>query len=59
MCCDAVAADLGIAEFRAEVMPHGKLEAVREQQKAGQVVAMVGDGTHDAPALTAAAMVLR
>src|SRR3546814_552789 len=50
----AVAAELGIAEWRAEVMPDDKLEAVRKLQEEGYVVAMVGDGTHDAPALAVA-----
>lgn len=49
-----VADELGIDEWRAEVMPQDKLAAVRDLQEEGFVVGMVGDGINDAPALAAA-----
>ncbi len=50
----AVAAELGVDEIRAELMPENKVSAIAELQKQGHRVAMVGDGINDAPALARA-----
>ncbi|TGM81561.1 K(+)-transporting ATPase subunit B [Leptospira mtsangambouensis] len=47
----AIAAEAGVDDFIAEATPEAKLKRIQEEQSNGYLVAMIGDGTNDAPAL--------
>ncbi|SSO20360.1 kdpB [Acinetobacter nosocomialis] len=50
----AIAAEAGVDDYIAEAKPEDKLACIRTEQQQGRLVAMVGDGTNDAPALAQA-----
>ncbi|MDW5442480.1 potassium-transporting ATPase subunit KdpB [Polaromonas sp. SM01] len=50
----AIAAEAGVDDFLAEATPEDKLKLIRQYQAEGRLVAMMGDGTNDAPALAQA-----
>ena len=50
----AIAAEAGVDDFMAQATPEMKLRRIRDEQAAGHLVAMTGDGTNDAPALAQA-----
>ena len=50
----AIAAEAGVDDFVAQATPEMKLQRIRDEQAAGHLVAMTGDGTNDAPALAQA-----
>ena len=50
----AIAAEAGVDDFMAQATPEDKLRRIRQEQAAGHLVAMTGDGTNDAPALAQA-----
>jgi K+-transporting ATPase ATPase B chain len=50
----AIAAEAGVDDYLAQATPETKLALIRDHQKGGKLVAMMGDGTNDAPALAQA-----
>jgi K+-transporting ATPase ATPase B chain len=50
----SIASEAGVDDFLAEATPEAKLKLIRQMQSGGELVAMVGDGTNDAPALAQA-----
>jgi potassium-transporting ATPase ATP-binding subunit len=54
MTAAAIAAEAGVSDFIAEATPEMKMECIKKYQDRGYMVAMIGDGTNDAPALASA-----
>ncbi len=50
----AIAAQVGVDEYRAEVLPEDKAHFVQAERSQGRTVVMIGDGVNDSPALSAA-----
>ncbi len=50
----SIAAEAGMDDFIAQATPETKLQCIREEQSQGRLIAMIGDGTNDAPALAQA-----
>ena len=50
----AIAAQVGVDEYRSEVLPEDKARFVQEERARGRTVVMIGDGINDSPALSAA-----
>ena len=50
----AIAAEVGVDDYRAEVLPEDKANFVEQERAAGHTVIMLGDGINDSPALSAA-----
>jgi|SRR5579862_635827 len=50
----AIAAEAGVDDYIAQAKPEDKLARIRKEQERGKLIAMIGDGTNDAPALAKA-----
>lgn len=51
-----IASELGIDDYKSELLPEDKVNVIRNEQQSGSSVIMVGDGINDAPALTSASV---